>query len=381
MKDKDQALYFMYASSEQSADLFYLAGVYVPDPYLTMLYQGESYAFVNQLEYGRVASKSKYDHVFLLEQVKQDLAVLYKCELAAVGPALIMRHYARQFQQTELAVPHEFPAIYFSKLQAYGLKVHCRPCAQLAQRALKSDVEVAAIRQANRASAAGLRTAQQILESSQIVGKRLRYQGRFLTADYLRQQIDIACLNAGALARHTIVACGRQACDPHEAGSGYLQPHQLIIVDVFPRHQKTGYHGDMTRTFLKGQASDAQRRLVGTVRQSQRAAMATVQAGRSGHAVHQAATAVFDAVGFKTERRGQKFVGFIHSTGHGLGLEVHEPPRVAPNAGALHAGHVVTIEPGLYYPEIGGCRIEDVVAVANDGAQLLSKMNYKWCLA
>ena len=86
----------------------------------------------------------------------------------------------------------------------------------------------------------------------------------------------------------------------------------------------------MTRTFLKGQANDAQRRLVGTVRQAQRAAMATVQAGRSGHVVHQAANAVFDAAGFKTERRGQKFVGFIHSTGHGLGLEVHEPRVLRP---------------------------------------------------
>ena len=124
--DKISTLFYV-CELGASADLFYLAGVYVPDPYLTMLYQGESYAFVNQLEYGRVASKSKYDHVFLLEQVKQDLAGIYKCELAAVGPALIMRHYASQFQQTELAVPHEFPAIYFSKLQAYGLKVHCRP--------------------------------------------------------------------------------------------------------------------------------------------------------------------------------------------------------------------------------------------------------------
>lgn len=380
MKDKDQELYFIYASSEQSADLFYLAGVYLPDPYLSMLFRGQSYAFVNQLEYGRVVSKSKYDHVVLLEQVKQQLADIYNCAPAAVGPALIMRHYCSQFKVTALAVPDDFPALYFAQLQEFGLQVNCRPCERFQQRALKTDVELAAIRKANRASAAGLRTAEHVLKSSQIEGNRLRYQGRFLTADSLRQQIDLACLNAGALARHTIVACGRQACDPHEAGSGYLRPHQLIIVDVFPRHQKTGYHGDMTRTFLKGRASDAQRRLVATVRQAQRAAIETVQAGRTGHAVHQAAQSVFVHAGFETQRKGHTFVGFIHSTGHGLGLEVHEAPRVAPHAGALQQGHVVTIEPGLYYPEIGGCRIEDVVSVQKNGRDLLSKMHYRWCL-
>ena len=380
MKDKDSALYFIYASSEQSADLFYLAGVYVPDPYLTMLFQGQSYAVVNQLEYGRVVAQSNYDQVFLLEQVKQELARMHNCEERAIGPALIMRHYAKKFKVSELTVPNDFPAHYFAQLQDFGYSLSCRAHELFQQRALKTAGERAAIRQANRASAAGLRAAERILKASQIVGNRLQYQGRFLTADYLRQQIDLACLNAGALARNTIVACGRQACDPHEAGSGYLRPHQLIIVDVFPRHQKTGYHGDMTRTFLKGRASDDQRRLVSIVRQAQLAAIQTVAAGQSGHQVHQAAQSVFTSAGYETKRIRKKFVGFIHSTGHGLGLEVHELPRVAPHAAALQAGHVVTIEPGLYYPEIGGCRIEDVVAVQTNGAELLSKMHYRWCL-
>jgi Xaa-Pro aminopeptidase len=380
MKDKDSALYFIYASSEQSADLYYLAGVYVPDPYISMLYQEQSYAFVNQLEYGRVVAQSKYDQVLLLEQVKRELAGIFHCEERAVGPALIMHHYALKFKVSEVTVPNDFPAQYFAQLQDYGFSVRCRAHEKFQQRALKTAGERAAIRQANRASAAGLRAAERILKASQVIGNRLQYQGRFLTADYLRQQIDLACLNAGALARNTIVACGRQACDPHEAGSGYLRPHQLIIVDVFPRHQKTGYHGDMTRTFLKGRANDGQRRLVTTVRQAQLAAIQAVYAGQSGHRVHQVAQSVFTSAGYETKCIRQKFVGFIHSTGHGLGLEVHESPRVAPHAEALQAGHVVTIEPGLYYPEIGGCRIEDVVAVQTDGAELLSKMHYRWCL-
>ena len=168
MEEKDQTLYFIYASSEQSADLLYLAGVNVPDPYLTMLYQGQSYAFVNQLEYGRVASKSKYDQVLLLEQVKYELANNFNCAIAAVDPAQIIRHYASKFNVSEVSVPNEFPSLYFAKLQEFGLKLNCRPHKSFQQRAIKTNDELAAIRQANRASIAGLRTAECILKNSQI---------------------------------------------------------------------------------------------------------------------------------------------------------------------------------------------------------------------
>ena len=216
------------------------------------------------------------------------------------------------------------------------------------------------------------------MRAAKIVGDQLQFEGQTLTSERLRTIIDQACLAAGAVAHNTIVAGGPQGCDPHEIGHGPLKPHELIIVDVFPRVQQSGYHGDMTRTFLKGRANDAQRALVDAVRSAQHAALASVKAGVSGAAVHRAADDVFRRRGYVTERRGDAFVGFIHSTGHGLGLEVHESPRVSPAAGTLHRGHVITIEPGLYYPEIGGCRIEDVVRVTADGCELLSSMHYDW---
>ena len=156
------------------------------------------------------------------------------------------------------------------------------------------------------------------------------------------------------------------------------KPNELIIIDVFPRMQKTGYHGDMTRTFLKGQANQEQRALVDAVRAAQNAALAEIKAGVSGTKVHQAADKVFRSNGFHTKRRGESFVGFIHSTGHGLGLDIHEAPRVSQKSGRLKKGHVVTVEPGLYYPEMGGCRIEDVAWVTKEGCELLSSMHYRW---
>jgi Xaa-Pro aminopeptidase len=106
--------------------------------------------------------------------------------------------------------------------------------------------------------------------------------------------------------------------------------------------------------------------------------MEMVRAGVKGGAVHAAAESAFENLGFVSERRNEGFVGFVHSTGHGLGLEVHEAPSVSKGAPTLKVGQVITIEPGLYYPEIGACRIEDVVRVTKDGYEKLSNLHYRW---
>lgn len=378
MKSKSSIIRFLYAASEQSADVFYLSGVFVPDAYLSMVISGRSYAVVNRLEYGRVKASSKYDEVFLQESIHQEAAKRLKLPVELIGPTECMLYFVKVHKAKLVEVPSSFPAIYYAKLRDAGLKVVIAAEPFFPARELKTDEEAKAIRQGNAASAAGIRAAELVLRASKVAGKRLLFEGATLTSERLRTIIDQACLGKGAVAQHTIVAGGKQGCDPHEGGHGPLKPNELIIVDVFPRVQKTGYHGDMTRTFLKGRANDAQRALVAAVRDAQLAAIAKVKAGISGASIHKAANDVFEARGFPTERRGEGFVGFIHSTGHGLGLEVHEQPRVSPKAGRLRSGHVITIEPGLYYPEIGGCRIEDVVRVTKDGSELLSPCHYRW---
>ncbi|MFQ3226271.1 MAG: Xaa-Pro aminopeptidase [Lentimonas sp.] len=378
MKSKSSVIRVLYASSEQSADIYYLTKVFVPDAFLCFIVGNRSTAVVNRLEYGRVRAQSNCDEVLLLDTVQALAAKALRIEPSAVGAAEMMRYFAKLNKARELEVPQDFPSVYYAKLVEAGLQVRIGPSPFFPARELKNDDEAKALKQGNAASAAGIRTAEAVLRASKIVGKRLKYEGRTLTSEWLRMLIDQACLSRGAVAHHTIVAGGRQGCDPHEGGHGPLKPNQLIIVDVFPRVQATGYHGDMTRTFLKGRANDAQRALVGAVRDAQLAALSKVKAGVSGASVHAAAAGLFEQRGFLTERRGEGFVGFIHSTGHGLGLEVHESPRVSVGAERLRKGHVITIEPGLYYPEIGGCRIEDVVRVTKEGSEMLSSMHYKW---
>ena len=167
------------------------------------------------------------------------------------------------------------------------------------------------------------------------------------------------------------MAGGDQACDPHERGSGPLFANSLIILDVFPRDAKTGYFGDMTRTVLRGRASEAQRKLWQTVKDGQALALKRIKAGVDGMTIHKAIQTLFKRRGYPTEVRKGKNVGFFHGTGHGLGLEIHEYPRL--QKVVLKERQVLTVEPGLYYPGLGGVRHEDVVVVTKTGCRILSR--------
>src|SRR5947199_116870 len=154
-------------------------------------------------------------------------------------------------------------------------------------------------------------------------------------------------------------------------GFGTLYANSLIILDVFPRDAKTGYFGDMTRTVLRGRASDAQRKLWETVKTGQTLALKKIKAGVDGMAIHKAIQKFFAERGFPTEVRKGRRVGFFHGTGHGLGLDIHEHPRL--QKVTLKARQVLTVEPGLYYPGLGGARQEDVVIVTKTGCKILSR--------
>jgi Xaa-Pro aminopeptidase len=215
----------------------------------------------------------------------------------------------------------------------------------------------------------------QALKTSKIAkDRKLIYHAAPLTSEKLRSIIDTAILQAGGLAAHTIVAGGRQACDPHEQGHGPLRAHEPIILDVFPRSQKTGYFGDITRTVVKGRASDPIRKLYHTVERGQEIAFHKIKSGEKASDIHKAVQSLFDKEGYKTGRKNGRMEGFFHGTGHGLGMEIHEAPRIGlTSRDVLKPGHVVTVEPGLYYPQLGGVRLEDVAVVTANGPRNLTK--------
>jgi Xaa-Pro aminopeptidase len=280
----------------------------------------------------------------------------------------------------EFVVGARFPVGLAFQLRDAGVKITVTPGGKLfPQRAIKTAAEVACLRKGNRASAAGFRAVAKALAESTVRHGQLVHQGRTLTAERLRELIAMASLVEGAAALHTITAPGDQACDCHNAGHGPIRANELIVVDIFPRRPEDGYWGDMTRTFLKGKASEAQRKMVHTVKQAHALAIGMIKPGVAGGKIQQAVDAFIAKEGYQTVKTGDQPEGFFHSIGHGLGLEVHEDPFMRlGEKWRFKSGMVVTVEPGLYYRGLGGVRIEDVVHVVPGGNELISSAPYKW---
>jgi Xaa-Pro aminopeptidase len=368
---------FLYTDTTRSADALYLGGVSMHDPFTSFTLRGKKYAVVSALEFGRVKRTSVFDVVLPLEAAQEDARKAYPGQKA--DPARVIATLTRRLKAQTFVVPEDFPAGLYGQLLKLGVKLEIADGPLFPQREIKSAAEAEMIRHGNACSAAGIAAAARTLRAAQIRGGRLYLKGAVLTSERLKFAIETALLENGGFSADTIAAGGDQGCDPHDRGSGPLRANELIVVDVFPRIASTGYFGDMTRTFLRGKASDAQRALVGAVRAAQLAALGTVRAGLPASAVHRAVTDTFDRLGYETKHGANGSVGFFHGTGHGLGLDIHEAPRMGTKTEApLKLGTVVTVEPGLYYPGLGGCRIEDVVQVTAGKPKMLSKAPYDW---
>jgi Xaa-Pro aminopeptidase len=355
--------------------MLYFGRVTVHDPFIAFGVKGKKITVQSALEFGRVKRTSDFDVVLPREEWLEKAKARFG---PAAGPAEIIACLARAYGLRRFRVPDDFPAWLFVRLGKLGLRLELAGGLLFPEREIKAPWEAEAIREGNRLCSVGYTVAEGVLRRARIKGRTLVHQGKPLTSERLRFLVETAIKEQGGDARDTICAGGDQACDPHETGSGPLRPHELIILDIFPRVLKTGYYGDMTRTYLKGRPTEAQRKLVATVRDAQRAATRMIRAGVDGQDVHELVQHVFTTAGYATKRGKNGSTGFIHGTGHGLGLAVHDPGRIGPVHAKLKPGAVLTVEPGLYYPGLGGCRWEDVVQVTTGPARMLSKHPYDW---
>ena len=366
----------LYAETHSNADMLYFGRVEVHDPFIALGVRGKKISVQSALEFGRVKKTSAFDVVLSREIYLARAQDLYGPQ---AGVAEMIATLAGEYRLRHFRVADDFPAGLYVKLTALGLKLTFANGMLFPEREIKSAWEAACIREGNRLCTVGYAVAEKILRAAKIKGRTLLYQGKPLTSERLRFALETAIHEQGGNPQDTIVAGGDQACDPHERGFGPLRPKELIIIDIFPRVVKTGYFGDMTRTYLKGGASEAQQRLVRTVRTAQQSATKVIRANVDGRLVHQAVTQCFAAAGYETKRGKTGSVGFFHGTGHGLGLAIHDPGRMgATTPYLLKNGSVMTVEPGLYYPGLGGCRWEDVVQVTATGTKSLSKHPYDW---
>ena len=357
----------IYGDSEHCSDLMYLTGFFVPDPILYFEVDNSQFIIVNEMEFNR-AKKTVKDRIRVLSYGQAKT----KFDLNNVRVETLVVGLSRHFNINSWHVPPYFPISIVEKLR--GKKICFRPSksAFIPQREIKSNQEIELIREGVATAENALSEALDVLRNSVIRNKKIIWNDQILTSEILRGVINANIARNGGLASHTIVASGLHGADPHEVGAGPLLPNTPIIIDIFPRMCHSGYFGDLTRTVIKGKANDEIARAFDAVSKANKEAKKKVRAGIDAKLIHKAAMDVFKKCGFKTDLRAEVPCGLIHGTGHGLGLDIHETPRIGKKSCILKVGHVVTIEPGLYYPSWGGIRIEDVIAVREDHSETIS---------
>lgn len=367
----------MVADSEHDANMLYAVGMFVPDPFIFLRVNGQSYAVMSDFEIARAARDAENCRILSYSRYQKKLL---RNGSSRVGLPEIVQAVLRERRLKKIFVPANFSFGLARDLRRLGVKVKVKPGPLFPSREQKTAAEVKKISAALVMAEVGLAEAIQALKNSKIGrNRRLIYRNAPLTSERLRAIMHTAIFQAGGLPCHTIVAGGRQAADPHEEGHGVLRAHDPIVLDVFPRSQKTGYYGDITRTVVRGRASDGVRRIYQTVLQAVDIAATRLRKNTPCAEIHCAVQEFFDSRGYRTQRKHHTCQGFFHGVGHGIGLELHEAPRLsAASPDVLRPGHVVTVEPGLYYPEIGGVRLEDVMLVTGNGPKNLTK--FEKCL-
>jgi Xaa-Pro aminopeptidase len=360
---------FIYDSPHLNADLYFACRFMAPDPFVFFEYAGRRYLLLSDLEIDRAKKEAEADRFLPLSEYTK------KAEKRHKNPSIIdvLDVVFKEKGIKNLLIPANTSFALADALRKKGYKLKAGPRPFYEGRFQKSADEKKDIEAVQKTVFQAMRLAEETLKKSVIRKNKLYYKGSLLTSERMQKMIQIFLFEKGCAADETIVACGAHSIDPHDRGSGPLMPHKPIIVDIFPKSKKTHFYGDATRTFCKGKAPEALKRMYETVKKGQMMAISKVRAGINAKKIHESVLKFFDECGYKTGEKDGRRQGFFHSTGHGLGLELHEEPaRIGPRDFILKAGNVLTVEPGLYYKDIGGVRIEDVVYVTKDGCEILS---------
>jgi Xaa-Pro aminopeptidase len=364
-----QTAILIVAASERDANLYYATRFLAPDSFVFMQTATQKTLLMSDLEIDRAKQQATVDLVLSYSTYDKKLKDQGMTEPKAAD---VIKAVLDEFGLTNLIVPTNFGLELADALRERGFRISTRKEPFYPERAIKCPEEVQSILRTMRATEEAIGHAIEVIRASDIHQGQLYYEGRALTSEFIKKLINVKLMENDCIAQHTIVACGDDACDPHNEGSGPFRAHEPIVMDVFPKSSKTGYYADITRTVVKGKPSEALRRVYDTVLQGQELGLQMVKAGASGKTIHSAIQDLFERSGYRTGVINERVQGFFHGTGHGVGLEIHEPPRISRVDDTLQPGHVVTVEPGLYYLGIGGVRIEDTVLVTDDGCENLT---------
>jgi len=369
----------IYADSFRSADMRHAVPLGVPDPFLYAETNGSRHVFASSMEATRLRELGLFD-VHPLEELGFD-------ELAASGidrrelDAQLALRAVDSLGLKHATVPDNFPVRLADRLRAGGVELEVDQEVFDDRRRAKTEAQVAGMRRAQRAAEAAMDACRELLRRAEIHGDKLLLDGKQLTVERIKADMNVAFAAHDAAADDFIVAPGAQGAVGHDMGSGPIPPHTPLVVDIFPRDNASAVYTDMTRTFVVGDVPEDVREWHRLVKHALDAALADIRAGVEGRSVFDHTCEIFEEAGEATQRTkkpGETLAdGFFHGLGHGVGLEVHEAPSMGRLANKkLVAGDVVTVEPGLYRAGYGGVRLEDIVLVTEDGAENLTDYPY-----
>jgi len=369
----------IYGDTFRSPELRHELPLGIPDPLLYVERDGSRHVLTNSLEAPRLAELDGLE-LHLWEDLGWDDLVAQGLDRPAIR-AELLRRAVSAIGVRSAAVPETFPLHVADLLRADGLELRIDAELFDDRRRVKNEDELAGIRRAQRAAEAGMDAVRDLLRRATSNGGALEVDGEPLTSERVKLAIGAAFVAHGTSAEEFIVSHGPQSAIGHHMGSGQLREGEPIVVDLWPREAESACYADMTRTFVVGDVPAEIADWHRLVLEALERAVGEVREGASGRAIYDGTCDVFEAAGQPTGRSKQAGApleeGFFHGLGHGVGLEVHEQPNLGlTSKDTLRAGDVVTIEPGLYRPGVGGVRLEDLVLVTADGRENLTRYPY-----
>jgi Xaa-Pro aminopeptidase len=382
LTENDVDALLLSSDSYRDANMYYLTEFLAPDPFIFLKrVDVDPVVVVNQMEYPRAQKQS------IVKDVRSYLDYNY---LQTVKSAKEPQYGAIKFIAkvaekelgvgTKICVPSNFPVIAADVLREEGLTIIPMFGVIEEARETKDIHEVEEIRAVQVAVEEVTSEAIEIIANSDVGSNgTLHFNGEPLTVDKIKSVFGSKLLENGCLPEEDIiVTCGTKSSDPHYAGEpeDKLKADQPIILDIYPRSIQKRYWTDMTRTIVKGRASPKLKQMFETVFEAKNASLDAIQAGALGRHIYDVCCDVLEKAGYETTRGGKKITkGMPHSLGHGVGLQIHESPRINElSTSPLREHNVVTVEPGLYDPQIGGVRLEDIVEVTKSGYNNLTRM-------
>jgi Xaa-Pro aminopeptidase len=351
----------------------------VTDPFLYVERNGGRHVIVRSLETARMTEIEGLD-VLPLEDFGLDELVGGGADSEAAQVEIVARACNR-LGVRRASVPSGFPMELADRLRAEGIELDVARALFAERRRSKTAAQLAGIRRAQAAAEAGTQAAADLLRRAEERDGILHVDREPLTSERVKLAVATAFLANRAAADDFIVAHGEQTCIGHHMGSGPIGWGEPITVDIWPRDVESGFHTDMTRTFVVGPVSEELADYHRLCLQVHERVIPAIRPGVTGRELHTLASEVIEAGGYPSQLSkppGAVLLdGFFHGLGHGVGLEVHEDPQLDLSGGALVAGDVVAVEPGCYRQGYGGVRLEDLVLVTDDGAEVLTSYRYE----